>query len=182
MIGRSWCGLSIAATALKVLRRDRTTPSIVGVPPLPALGVLIVTVPPAAPIVVGAFLTLTGQMLLSAIGWVLIVAGAFWVAAWSQAGMLLIDGRADLMEAGQSSVFLTRGFRGEILGLWGLVGAGIAAASWLDARAGAFMEAYSLGPPIAAAVHGGLRVVADAFATCCVAAMYFELDQPSSPQ
>lgn len=177
LIARSWVGLTIAATALRVLRRDRRAPAIAGVSVLHAIAVLVVTVPPVAPIVVGAFLTLAGQVLIALIGSVLIVVGAFWVAAWSQAGMLIIDGRADVMEAGQASVFMTRGFRGEILGIWLLVGAGVAAASWLDARVGAFMGAFSVGPPLAALVHLVLRVGSDAFGTCCVAAVYYELDK-----
>lgn len=177
IIARSWCGLSIAATALAVLRRRREAPWLVGVGLFPALGVLVVTVPPLAPMVVGAFLTITGRAFFTLVGALLIAIGAFWVAAWSQAGMLIIDGKADVMEAGQSSVFMTRGYRGEILAIWLLGGAGVVAATWLDARVGALAGTLSFGPPIAAVVHFALRIVSDAFGTCCLAGLYYELDR-----
>jgi hypothetical protein len=177
LIARAWSGLAIAATTLAVLRDRRHAPWIAGVGLVPAMRALIVAVPPLAPLLVGAFLTLVSRALITLLGAVLIVAGAFWAAAWSQAGMLIVDGRADLMGSGESSVDMTRGYRGEILGIWLLIGTGVAGATWLDLRLGTFMAGFSLGPPIAAIAHLALRVVSDAFCTCAVAAMYYELDK-----
>jgi hypothetical protein len=122
-----------------------------------------------------------GRSLIALLGAVLIAAGAFWAAAWSQAGMLIVDGQADLMEAGESSVYMTRGRRGEIMGLWLLIGAGVAGATWLDLRLGTFVAGFSLGPPIAAIAHFALRIVSDAFCTSAVAALYYELDKIEVP-
>jgi hypothetical protein len=182
LLVRSWLGLAIAATALRVLRSERTAPLVAGVPVHTAIGALLVSIPPVAPIVVGAFLLVPGQVFFTLLGALLAIGGAYWVAMWSQAGMMLIDGRAGFVESTEASSFMTRGYRGEILGFWLLVGAGVAAATWLDSWASPFMDAYSLGRPIAAMAHLVLRVVSDAFCTCSVAALYYELDKADSPR
>ena len=115
--------------------------------------------------------------ILSIIGLALFVPGAIMAAVYSQAGMIVIDRREGPFEAWQASAFLTRGYRGEIMGIWMLVVVAALVAMWLDRWVNPFMSAYSFGPPIAAALHIGLRVGLDAFGTCCFAAVYYELDR-----
>jgi hypothetical protein len=176
-IGRAWFGLAIAATALAVLRARRSAPFLVAVSVFQALSVLIVTLLPLVLVVLGAFFIAPGVPLLALIGMLLFVPGAILMAAYSQAGMIVLDRREGPFEALEASAFLTRGYRGEILGLVLLVSLTAVAAMWLDSQVRGFLAAYDLGPPIAALLHLALRVMLDLFGTCCFAALYFELDR-----
>jgi len=176
LLARSWFGLSIAMTALAVLRRDRSR-LIVGVGALPALGVLLVTMLPAVPLIIGAFLMAVGGGMMAALGVLLLVGGACWATMWSQAGMLLMDGRVDFLRSGESSSFMTRGYRSEIMLLWLGTAIAFVAAGWLESRISVAAAAYLVGPPIAAVISLALRILADLVATCIYAALYFELDK-----
>jgi hypothetical protein len=125
----------------------------------------------------GAILLAPGVPMLSIIGLGLLVPGTIVAVAHSQAGMIVIDRQDGPFEAWQASVFLTRGYRAEILGLWALVACVALVAAWIDQWVSPFMSAYAFGPPLAAAVHLGLRVGLDAFGTCAFVAVYYELDK-----
>jgi len=182
LLARSWVGLVIAATALGVLRRDRTAPFLRTVSVSAAIAAFILTALPIGPLIIGAFLMVSGRAVIGGVGVVIFVVGVVWVAIWSQAGMLLVDGKAELLEAADSSRFMTRGYRGEIMALWLIVSIALVAAArcqgWLDRVA----DAWVMGPPTAVLIGVVLQIAADAFATCCYAALYYELDRSEMPQ
>jgi hypothetical protein len=177
LLARSWLGLAIAATALGVLRRDRTAPVLTTMPVLQTVVALCLAILPLAPLMVGGFLMIPGRAIFTLIGTLLTLAGAYWVVMWSQAGMLLVDNRAVYFGAADASSLLTRGYRAEILTVWLIAGVGVVVAAKLELWGTRFLGAYAFGPPLAAIVSLVLRIIADAFATCCYAALYYELDK-----
>src|SRR5262249_351994 len=121
VLARAWFTLSVAATALAILRSRRTAPFFVGVPIVPALSVLFVSFLSLLLFGLGAVLMAPGAPMLTLIGLFVFVGGTIVAAAYSQAGMIVIDRKEGPFEALDGSSFLTRGYRGEVLGVWMIV-------------------------------------------------------------
>jgi len=177
VLARAWFGLAIAATAVAILRQRRSAPFLAGVTVFQAFGVMFVTVLPLVPLLLGFAFALSPSLFLAIIGFALFFTGMMLMASYSVAGMIVIDGRESALAALESSAFLTRGRRGEILLLICLIAFIGMAVMWVDSGMKAFFGAYELGPPIGVIVHMAMRVMLDLFGTCCVAALYYELDK-----
>jgi hypothetical protein len=177
VLARAWFGLTIAATAVAVLRNRRAAPLIAGVSLFQAFGVMFVTVLPLVPFILGVAFLFSPSLFLAIVGSGLLFTGMMLMASYSVAGMIVMDGHHNPVAALESSAGLTRGSRGEILGLIALISFTGIAVMWLDAQMKLVLSAYAFGPPIVALLHVAMRVMLDLFGTCCIAALYYELDK-----
>jgi hypothetical protein len=177
VLARAWFGLTIAATAVAILRRRRSAPFLVGVSVFHAFGVLFVSFLPLVPFFLGSFLMIVPSLLVALVGSVVFVVGIVLLASYSFAGLMVIDRGDSPLAALEASAFQTRGYRGEIIGLLLLIAVTGMVAMWLDVQMKAFFAAFEFGPPIAALLHLALRVMLDLFGTCAIAALYYELDK-----
>ena len=132
LLAWAWLGLATSATAIAVLRdRGRWRPTV-WIPAPRAFQVGAVYVAIIAPIMAGlVFLVVPGIVL------------AIW---WSQAGMLVLDGQAEWLDALPESQRLTAGRRFAILVSWLMIGAALAVVEGAAQAIGAVASELSKEP------------------------------------
>ncbi len=160
ILGRGWLMLSLAAMGLAMLRGERASLGRQWVHVAVALEVGLVSLVLGIAILAGTV--------------ALIVPGVYLLVLWSQAALVIVDGQARLLAAGNWSASLTDGFRLEILGVWAIVFSGFALVELI----GSAMASTPLGGLPAAlliAVTWTWRAIAATSGVALAAAIYLEL-------
>ena len=158
---RFWIGISVAATALLILRTDGRVRRPCWVSPSLALEAGLVALVLMLPILAGILF--------------FIVPGVLLALRWSQVALLIVDGRARWFEAPGLSDLVTGGRRHELFTLWIIVGIGGAVLAWLVGGVADMAQAAFGGLGVATVVELAATVAANAFGLALVAATYFEL-------
>lgn len=160
---RFWVGVSIWSTALDVLRTDGTPSRFRWASLSATLQVAVVTAALALLVIVGTV--------------PFIVPGVWLAVRWSQAPMLIADGRAEWFAAAGDSAHVVNGRRLEILSVWLIVAAVLMVAAWMSTVLADIAAAFGASVSLSSIVSLLIKVPADAFCLTVVAATYFELDR-----
>lgn len=159
---RFWLGLSVSMTAVDILRADRQWLPFYFVSPVIAFEAAVVSLALALPVLAGALF--------------LIIPGVWLALRWSQALMLIADGRARWFDAPGASADLAHGQKLDIFAIWLIVGGALALASWFDEVAASMIAATGMPSLLGSGLSLMLRIGSDAFSLALVGATYYQLD------
>lgn len=158
---RLWVGLSVSATALRVMRGGFRLRPTYWVPATTAFEIVAVSIALAVPIMACILF--------------LIVPGVILALRWSQAAFLILDSEAAWLESAEASAALTRGRYIAILVVWLIVGGGFAVAAWLGQVSTEIALAIGTPPQVPQLLGLIVRAGLDAFGLVVTAALYNEL-------
>jgi hypothetical protein len=156
-----WAGLCVTATAVQILRSDGRLRSIYWVPATVAFQAALVSMGLTLAILVGFMFLVIPGLLLS--------------LRWSQAMLLILDGRAEWFESAGQSEVIVYGHKLEILFIWVLVGHGFAVFGWLSLVSTDISLAIGASWLVPEVIAAAFRVAIHAFGFVVVAAVYHEL-------
>jgi len=156
-----WIGLCVTATAVQILRSGGRLRSIYWVP---------------ATVAFQAGLVSTGLALAILLGFLfLVIPGVVLALRWSQATVLILDGRAEWFESAGQSEVIAYGHKLEILFIFSIVGLAFTVLGWLSWISNDISLAISGSLLVPEIIGAAVRVVTSAFGFVIVAAVYCEL-------
>jgi len=162
VVARFWAGLTVTASALRVMRRGYASAPIYWAPPTTTFQVAFVSLALLFPILAFALF--------------LIIPGVWLALRWSQVALLILDEKADWFDSADISVDLTANRKLEILIVWLVSGLALAVAGWLGNVATDIAEVTAGATLLAEIPRLAVAVVCDAFGLVVAAAIYFQLD------